>query len=146
MDARLDLFALLGLEIGDAHIIRNAGGIVTDDVVRSLLISQRKLGTTDVIVIQHTGCGLLDLDTDALAGELEAETGRRPGFELGSFQDVDASVRASVEHLRVRAVPAPPGVGAGLRVRGGDRPAARGAVSQAGSRSTSGISRSVFFW
>ena len=59
MDARLDLFALLGLEIGDAHIIRNAGGIVTDDVVRSLLISQRKLGTTDVIVIQHTGCGLL---------------------------------------------------------------------------------------
>ena len=100
MDARLDLFALLGLEIGDAHIIRNAGGIVTDDVVRSLLISQRRLGTTDVIVIQHTGCGLLDLDTEALAGELEAETGRRPGFELGSFKDVDASVRASVEHLR----------------------------------------------
>ena len=100
MDARLDLFALLGLDIGDAHIIRNAGGIVTDDVVRSLLISQRKLGTTDVVVIQHTQCGLLELDAEELAAELESETGRRPTFELGSFDDIDASVKGSVEHLR----------------------------------------------
>ena len=100
MDARLDLFALLGLDIGDAHIIRNAGGIVTDDVVRSLLISQRMLGTTEVVVIQHTQCGLLRLDADALADELEAETGRRPSFPLGSFDDLEASVRTSVAQLR----------------------------------------------
>jgi carbonic anhydrase len=100
MDARLDLFALLGLDIGDAHIVRNAGGIVTDDVVRSVLISQRMLGTTDVVVIQHTQCGLLHLDQDALADELESETGRRPGFELGSFDDVDERVRASLQQLR----------------------------------------------
>jgi carbonic anhydrase len=100
MDARLDLFALLGLHIGDAHIIRNAGGIVTDDIIRSLLISQRMLGTTEVALIRHTGCGLLGLDATTLADELESETGTRPPFEIGSLDDLDDSVRESVDLLR----------------------------------------------
>ena len=100
MDARLDLFALLGLDIGDAHIVRNAGGIATDDVVRSLALSQRSLGTTEVMVIQHTGCGLLDLDEEALLSDIEAESGTRPPFAFGSFHDIDANVRGSLDRLR----------------------------------------------
>ena len=100
MDARLDLFALLGLDIGDAHIIRNAGGIVTDDVVRSLALSQRTLKTTDVMVIQHTGCGLLGLDEEGLLAEMEAEHGSRPPFSFEAFDDIDANVRTSLDRLR----------------------------------------------
>jgi carbonic anhydrase len=100
MDARLDLFALLGLHIGDAHIIRNAGGIATDDVIRSLVLSQRSLGTTDVMVVQHTGCGLHDLDEDRFMRDLEVDTGQAPPFALGAFADVDSSVRGSLERLR----------------------------------------------
>jgi carbonic anhydrase len=103
MDARIDLFPLLGLRLGESHIIRNAGGIVTDDVLRSLALSQRKLGTREVMVVHHTNCGLHGLDDDALLDEIEAEVGARPPFRFGAFVDLDESVRESVE--RVRSAP-----------------------------------------
>ena len=146
MDARLDLFALLGLDIGDAHIIRNAGGIVTDDVVRSLLISQRLLGTTDVVVIQHTQCGLLRLDADALADELEAETGRRPSFPLGSFDDLEASVRTSVASSETNGSCATGDRCGGSSTRSRPATSVRCGDRNGGSSSTSGISRSVLSW
>ena len=100
MDSRIDLFRLLGLAVGDAHVIRNAGGIVTDDTIRSLLISQRLLATTEVMVIQHTDCGLLAFTDDELAARIEADTGRRPPFALGAFADLDDSVRQSVASIK----------------------------------------------
>jgi carbonic anhydrase len=100
MDARIDLFPLLGLRLGESHIIRNAGGIATDDVLRSLALSQRKLGTTEVMVLHHTDCGLHRLDEAALLGEIEAEVGTPPPFTFGAFADLDASVRESVERVR----------------------------------------------
>src|SRR5690606_41858139 len=87
MDARLDLFAALGLALGEVHLIRNAGGIVADDVLRSLALSQRKLGTREVLVVHHTDCGLHGLDDEALADEVEAETGERPPLAFGGFGD-----------------------------------------------------------
>jgi len=103
MDARIDLFEALGLAIGEVHVIRNAGGIATDDVLRSLVLSQRKLGTREVLVAQHTDCGLYGLDDAGLLDEIEQETGTRPPFLFGGFTDLDASVRASVD--RVRSAP-----------------------------------------
>ncbi|NNN01842.1 MAG: carbonic anhydrase [Acidimicrobiaceae bacterium] len=100
MDSRLDLFGALGLNLGEAHLIRNAGGIATDDAVRSLLLSQRLLATRTVMVIHHTRCGLESFDEDELQGELEAELGERPPFRLGAYRDVDADVRATVATLR----------------------------------------------
>ncbi len=99
MDSRLDLFGAFGLALGDAHLIRNAGGIATDDVVRSLLLSQRLLGTTTVMVVHHTRCGLETFNEDELQRELEAELGQRPPFRLGAFRDVAADVRATVAAL-----------------------------------------------
>ncbi|WP_243274368.1 beta-class carbonic anhydrase [Streptomyces albus subsp. chlorinus] len=99
MDARLDLHAALGLELGDCHTIRNAGGVVTDDVIRSLTISQRALGTRSVVLIHHTGCGLLDL-TEDFRHELELEVGQRPSWAVESFRDLDQDVRQSVERVR----------------------------------------------
>jgi carbonic anhydrase len=103
MDARIDLFAALGLQLGEVHVIRNAGGIATDDVLRSLVLSQHKLGTREVLLAHHTDCGLYRLDDDALVDELEAESGIRPPFVFGGFTDVDASVRASVARVRSAA-------------------------------------------
>lgn len=100
MDARIEPRAAFGLGPGEAHVLRNAGGIVTDDVVRSLTLSQRKLGTTEVLVVQHTACGILGLDDEALLAAIEAETGVRPGWAPGGFADVDESVRAGVARLR----------------------------------------------
>jgi len=100
MDARIDPLALLGLAVGDAHVIRNAGGIVDDGAVRSLVISQRTLATSAVLVLQHTGCGVLGLDDEALAREIEADSGVRPAWAGGGFADLDESVRRSVEALR----------------------------------------------
>ena len=99
MDARLDVYRLLGLQPGDAHVIRNAGGIVTDDAVRSLMISARSLGTTEVVIVQHTSCGMSGLDDESYASDVEADTGVRPSFTLGGFSDVEASVRASIDAL-----------------------------------------------
>jgi carbonic anhydrase len=100
MDARLDVEEALGLRTGDAHIIRNAGGLATDDVVRSLVISQHVLGTDEVVVIGHTRCGLLGTDETALRESLAAATGQRLDIDFGSFDDLDAAVRSSVERLR----------------------------------------------
>ncbi|GGZ49436.1 carbonic anhydrase [Streptomyces bluensis] len=99
MDARLDLHAALGLELGDCHTIRNAGGVVTDDVIRSLTISQRKLGTRSVVLIHHTGCGLEAL-TEDFRNELELEVGQRPAWAVESFRDVDQDVRQSMQRVR----------------------------------------------
>ncbi|MFE4668551.1 beta-class carbonic anhydrase [Streptomyces sp. NPDC056716] len=99
MDARLDLHAALGLELGDCHTIRNAGGVVTDDVIRSLTISQRALGTRSVVLIHHTGCGLESL-TEEFRHELEMEVGQRPAWAVEAFRDVDQDVRQSMQRVR----------------------------------------------
>lgn len=99
MDARLDLHDALGLSLGDCHTIRNAGGVVTDDVVRSLTISQRALGTRSVVLIHHTGCGLESL-TEDFRHELEMEVGQRPSWAVESFRDVDQDVRQSMRRIR----------------------------------------------
>lgn len=99
MDARLNPKDALGLAPGDAHIIRNAGGLITDDVVRSLILSQRLLGTREIMLIHHTDCGMLNLDEAAFAKELTQETGHEPGFSFGSFAHLEGSVRESVKSL-----------------------------------------------
>ncbi|MGW1872717.1 beta-class carbonic anhydrase [Streptomyces sp. NPDC001975] len=99
MDARIDLHKALGLHLGDCHTIRNAGGVVTDDVIRSLTISQRKLGTRSVVLIHHTGCGLEAL-TEDFRTELEMEVGQRPAWAVESFRDVDQDVRQSMQRVR----------------------------------------------
>ncbi len=103
MDARMDIPALLGLTVGDAHVIRNAGGAVTNDVIRSLVISQRKLGTEEIVLIHHTRCGMATFDGAEFAAELADETGSKPPFAMETFADVDTAVRAAIE--RVTATP-----------------------------------------
>jgi carbonic anhydrase len=100
MDSRLDVFAALGLEDGEAHILRNAGGVITDDVIRSLAISQRLLGTTEVMLIHHTDCGMEKISDDGFRAELQETAGVTPAFAIESFSDVEADVRQSI--LRVR--------------------------------------------
>lgn len=100
MDCRIDVAAAVGLQQGDAHVLRNAGGIVTDDVIRSLAISQRKLGTREVMVIHHTDCGMEKLDDEEFGAELEAAAGEPPGFPIGAFLDVENAVRESVRRIR----------------------------------------------
>jgi carbonic anhydrase len=100
MDARIDPYGLLGLSEGDAHVIRNAGGVVTEDVLRSLSISQRKLGTEEVVLIQHTGCGLLTFTDEEFAAELEEETGERPGWAAHTFADLERSLHDGVARIR----------------------------------------------
>lgn len=100
MDSRLDVFDALGLEIGEAHILRNAGGVITDDVIRSLAVSQRRLKTREIMLIHHTDCGMLKLTDDGFRAELQDATGTAPSFAIESFTDIDANVRQSV--LRVR--------------------------------------------
>jgi carbonic anhydrase len=103
MDARLNVYRLLGLREGEAHVIRNAGGVVTDDVIRSLAISQRLLGTREVILVHHTDCGMLTFRDDEVKADIEAETGLRPPFALEAFPDVDQDVRQSI--ARIEASP-----------------------------------------
>ena len=100
MDSRLDLFGALGLEIGDAHLIRNAGGIPTDDVLRSLALSQRSLGTREIVIIHHTQCGMDGFDDDAFRAELAAESGREPTWRVHGFTDVYEDMRESVRVVR----------------------------------------------
>ncbi|MFF8988537.1 beta-class carbonic anhydrase [Streptomyces sp. NPDC014983] len=99
MDARLDLHAALGLDLGDCHTIRNAGGVVTDDVIRSLTISQRALGTRSVVLIHHTGCGMETI-TEEFRHDLEMEVGQRPSWAVEAFRDVDQDVRQSMQRVR----------------------------------------------
>ena len=103
MDARLDVHKILGLEPGDAHVIRNAGGVATDDAIRSLVISQRLLGTDEIILIHHTGCGMLTFKDDDVKGKILAEVGIRPAFALEAFDDLEGDVKQSI--ARIEASP-----------------------------------------
>jgi carbonic anhydrase len=100
MDARLDVYRALGLHEGDAHVIRNAGGVVTDDGIRSLTISQRLLGTTEIILIHHTECGMLTFTDDSFKTDIHAETGIKPHWSPESFSDLEADVRQSIARIR----------------------------------------------
>jgi carbonic anhydrase len=99
MDARLDVYRLLGLGEGEAHVIRNAGGVVTDDEIRSLAISQRLLGTKEIILIHHTDCGMLTFTDEDLLGAIERETGVRPTWSCEAFSDLEDDVRASIKRI-----------------------------------------------
>ena len=99
MDSRMDIFQMLGLAHGDAHIIRNAGGIVTDDVIRSLVVSQRALGTREVLLIHHTNCGLQQVDEDQFKHDVEDECGIRPWWALESFRDPYRSVQQNMNRV-----------------------------------------------
>ena len=101
MDSRMDIFQILGLDNGEAHVIRNAGGVITDDVIRSLCLSQRLLGTREVILVHHTDCGLQKVDEPAFRAELEAELGIKPWWAIESFADPFADVRQSMHRLRL---------------------------------------------
>src|SRR5713226_7757107 len=103
MDARLDVHKILGLEEGEAHVIRNAGGVATDDAIRSLVISQCLLGTNEIILIHHTDCGMLTFKDDEVKGKIESEVGIRPPFALEAFANLDEDVRQSI--ARIQASP-----------------------------------------
>jgi len=103
MDARLNVYAALGLTEGEAHVIRNAGGVVTDDAIRSLAISQRMLGTTAIMLIHHTECGMLSFTDEQFKGAIEADTGIRPPWAAETFTDLDGDVRQSI--ARIKASP-----------------------------------------
>jgi carbonic anhydrase len=125
MDARIKVFDVFGLRRGEVHVLRNAGGVVTDDVVRSLAISQRKLETREVIVMQHTSCGMTTVTEDGFRDELEQDTGLRPTWSVEAFRNVEDSVRQSVE--RIRRSPFVPHTGA---VRGFVYDVATGSVTE----------------
>jgi carbonic anhydrase len=103
MDARLNVYGALGLEEGDAHVIRNAGGVVTDDEIRSLAISQRLLGTEEIILIHHTDCGMLTFTDDDFRNSIQQETGIKPEWAAEAFSDLDTDVRQSI--ARIKASP-----------------------------------------
>src|SRR6266853_5901207 len=99
MDARLDVHKILGLNEGEAHVIRNAGGVATDDAIRSLVISQSLLGTNEIILVHHTDCGMLTFKDDDLKAKIESEVGIRPAFALEAFDDLEADVRQSIARI-----------------------------------------------
>ncbi len=99
MDARLDVHKILGLEEGDAHVIRNAGGVVTDDEIRSLAISQHLLGTQEIVLIHHTDCGMLTFTDDEFADKLEEASGERPDWSAEAFPELDGNVRESIKRI-----------------------------------------------
>ena len=103
MDARLDVYRILGLGDGDAHVIRNAGGVVTDDEIRSLAISQRLLGTEEVVLIHHTGCGMLTFTDDGFKKSIQDDVGIKPAWAAEAFPDLDEDVRQSI--ARIKASP-----------------------------------------
>lgn len=100
MDCRIDLFVTLGLKPGEAHVIRNAGGVVSDDVIRSLAVSQRKLGTREVMLMHHTRCGMSQFAGSDFKDELELETGIRPAWSVETFSDTERNVRQSIQRVR----------------------------------------------
>lgn len=113
MDSRIDVFALFGLSLGEVHVLRNAGGVVTDDVIRSLTISQRKLATRDVLLVQHSGCGLATFTDEDFSEELAHEVGMRPAWRTHAFRDPAVNVRRGMAQLRHDPFLLP-----GTRVRG----------------------------
>jgi len=157
MDARLDVHGMLGLELGDAHVIRNAGGVITDDEIRSLAISQRLLGTREIVLIHHTDCGMLTFSDDEVADQIEADTGVRPPCASGWPPPRAGHRRGRSGRSRRGRERAPPARAPArsaaarrgrrrprLRLRGGDGPAARGHVTSSTSRPTSaGPSRAM---
>lgn len=100
MDSRIDNFRIFGLDSGEAHILRNAGGLVTEDVLRSLVLSQRVLQTREIILMHHTDCGLQDADEEALSAEIAADAGHAPPYAFGAFRDIDEAVRAAIARVR----------------------------------------------
>ena len=100
MDARVNPYPILGLELGDAHVIRNAGGVVTDDEIRSLAISQRLLGTREIMLIHHTDCGMLTFSDDDFRSQLEEDTGVRPEWAAEAFSDLEGDVRQSIDRIK----------------------------------------------
>jgi carbonic anhydrase len=100
MDARIDVYRALGLEEGEAHVIRNAGGVVTEDEIRSLAISQRLLGTREIVLIHHTDCGMLTFTDDGFKEAIRAETGLRPAWAAEAFDDLEEDVRQSIARIR----------------------------------------------
>lgn len=100
MDARLDVYRILGLHDGESHVIRNAGGVVTDDAIRSLVISQRLLGTNEIVLIHHTDCGMLTFTDDALRADIAAQTGFKPPYALNAFDDLATDVRAGIARIK----------------------------------------------
>jgi carbonic anhydrase len=100
MDARLNPYAILGLQEGDAHVIRNAGGVVTDDEIRSLAISQRLLGTEEIILIHHTDCGMLTFRDDEFKAQVQSDTGIKPEWAVEAFSDLDDDVRQSIARIK----------------------------------------------
>jgi carbonic anhydrase len=101
MDSRMPIFRVLGLKSGEAHIIRNAGGVITDDVIRSLVLSQRFMGTREIVLVHHTDCGLTKISEDQLRAELERDTGLAPRFTFEAFQDPYANVRQSLRRVHL---------------------------------------------
>jgi carbonic anhydrase len=100
MDARLDPARVLGLEEGDAHVIRNPGGVVSEEAIRSLAISQHVLGTEEIVILHHTDCGMLSFSDNQFAERLESETGSRPGWDVQAFEDLDIDVRDSIDRIK----------------------------------------------
>lgn len=100
MDSRLDVFAALGLDQGEAHVLRNAGGVITDDMIRSLAVSQLRLGTREILLIHHTDCGMEKVTDDGFRAELQMISGMAPSFAIESFTDLDENVRQSIRRIR----------------------------------------------
>jgi carbonic anhydrase len=100
MDARLNVYGALGLHEGDAHVIRNAGGVVSEDAIRSLVISQRLLGTREIVLIHHSDCGMLTFSDDEVKAAIEVDTGLRPSFALEAFPDLERNVRQSIARIK----------------------------------------------
>lgn len=100
MDARLDVYRILGLELGEAHVIRNAGGVISEDAIRSLIISQRLLGTTEIVLIHHSDCGMLTFNDDEVKAQITAEVGIRPALAFEAFPDEVDDVQQSIARLR----------------------------------------------
>ena len=100
MDARLDIFGALGLKAGDAHVIRNAGGVVTDDAIRSLTISQRLLGTTEIVLVHHTDCGMLTFTDDSFRADVQRDTGIKPHWSPEAFSDLEDDLRQSIARIK----------------------------------------------
>ena len=100
MDSRLDVFAALGLDQGEAHVLRNAGGVITDDMIRSLAVSQMRLGTREILLIHHTDCGMEKVTDDGFRAELQELSGMAPSFAIESFTDLDENVRQSIRRIR----------------------------------------------
>jgi carbonic anhydrase len=100
MDARVNPYPIFGLELGDAHVIRNAGGVVTDDEIRSLAISQRLLGTEEIILMHHTDCGMLTFDDEEFRRQIQEDTGLKPAWSPEAFDDLEADVRQSIKRIQ----------------------------------------------